>query len=336
MPAGLGGGGWMALSLEAVMGTYQDPSTAGTIWVPITSETLDYTEQHYFSPQIRQATVEMDAKSGYYSVAGDIVFDVDMNQLPYLLYCSRHTIAKTGVGPYTYTFTPSQAGSSSTAASGAVARTASITMVRNGVGFGYAGCVVNTMNFTLNNGVLQATLGLVGLSEATPSAGVPGSPVWVAPSLFGADAHSIYVDTAGLTPAFATPDLVHNGFTIDVNYNAQPQNRINALRSASYVSFGMTDATYNTQLDFLNKTEYDNFKNLVMRAVKLESVKGGATFALATEAFQFTFYKSTYETYPVQLSGMGDLIMAQVTGKGIGIAGGDPFSIKVKSGVNIA
>lgn len=336
MPAGLGGGGWVALTFEAVNGTYLPPDTAGTVWIPVNSETLAYTETHYFSPQIRQQTIESDAKSGYYSIAGDIVVDVDMNTLPYLLYCSRHTITKTGsVAPWTYKFVPSQAGSSSTAGSGAVARTASITVVRNGIGFGYAGCVVNTMNFTLNAGVLQATLGIIGLSEATPGSGVPGTPTWVAPSLFGADAHSVYVDAAGTSPTFASADLTHEGFTADINYNAAPQNRVNAARSASYVSYGMTDATYSSTLDFLDKTEFTNFKNLTFRAVKLESLKGGTPFSAATEAFQLIMYKTTYETYPVNLSGMGDLIMAQVTGKAIGIAGGDPFAITLKSGVNI-
>lgn len=333
MPAGLGGGGYLALVFETVMGTYLHPGTAGAIFIPIISENLDYTESHYYSQQIRQSTVESEAKPGYYSVGGDIVVEVDLNYLPYFLHCSRHSIAKSGVGPYTYTYTPSQAGAASTAASGNVPRTASLTVFRNGVGYGYGGCVVNTQQYRIENGVLMATLGILGLSEADP--GAPGSPAWSTASLLGADAHSVYVDVAGTAPAFAAADTSFNGFTADVNYNGNPQNRINALRSASYISYGKTDATYNTELDFLSKTEYNNFKNLTKRALKLESLKGGATFAAATEAFALSFYNSVYDSYSTNLGAMGDLIMAQVTGRALGITGGNPFDIKVKSGVNI-
>lgn len=335
MPAGLGGGGYLALTLETAMGTYLPPTTAGTVFVPILSETLNYTEDAYYSPAIKQQTIESSREQGYYHVEGDVVMEVDMDFLIYFLYCSRHTITKSGAGPYTYTFVPSQAGSASTAASGAVPRTASLSVIRNGVGFGYGGCVVNTWEFTIDNGILRCSMGILGLSEATP--GGLGSPAWTAPGLFGAAAHSIYVDAAGLTPAFATPDTTFNGFTANLNYNGAAQNRINAARSASYISFGQTEATYNTELDFLSKAEYDNFKNNTRRAVKLESLFGGATYALATEAFQLIFYNSAYDAYPVNLPGMGDLIMASgVNGRALALAGGSPYQIGVKSAVSVA
>lgn len=335
MPAGLGGAGYLALTFETVVGTYLPPTTAGTVFIPILSETLAYTEDAYYSPQIRQQTIESSREQGYYHVEGDVVMEFDANFAPYLLHCSRHNIAKSGAGPYTYLYTPSQAGSATTAASGNVPRTCSLTVIRNGVGFGYGGCEVNTIEATLDGGILKTTFGIVGLSEVTP--GGLGSPAWSAPSLLGAAAHSVYVDAAGLTPAFAAADVTFNGFTANINYNAAAQNRINAARSASYISFGQTEATYSTELDFLTKAEYDNFKNNTRRAVKLESLKGGATFALATDAFQLIFYNSAYDAYPVALPSMGDLIMASgVTGRALAIAGGSPFQIGVKSAVNIA
>src|SRR4051812_12231736 len=118
MPAGLGAAGWMALCFETVMGTYLPPTTAGTVWVPILSESLAYTEDAYYSSQIRQQTVESSREQGYYHVEGDVVMEFDANYLPYLLYASRHSITKSGAGPYTYGFTPSQAGAATTAASG--------------------------------------------------------------------------------------------------------------------------------------------------------------------------------------------------------------------------
>jgi len=334
MPAGLGGSGYLAFTFETALGTYLPPTTAGTVFIPILSESLHYVEDHYYSEQIRQSTIDSDAKSGYYHVEGDVVLEVDTNFLPYLMYCSRHSITKTGVAdPWTYDFVPSQAGSTSTAASGAVARTASLSVIRNGIGFGYGGCIVNTIEFTIDNGVLRASLGILGTSEQQP--GGNGTPSWQTPELFGADAHSVYVAASGTAPTFGAASTDFNGFTANINYNAAAQNRIVANRAASYVSYGKTEATYSTELDFLSRTEYDNFKALTQRAVRLESVRGGATFALATEAFQLTFNRSAYETYEIGLGGIADLIMASVTGHALGIAGGNPYQISMKSAVTI-
>lgn len=334
MPAGLGAAGYLALTFETVMGTYLPPTTAGTVFIPILSETLAYTEDAYYSSQIRQQTVESSREQGYYHVEGDVVMEFDANYLPYLLYCSRHNIAKSGAGPYQYLFTPSQAGSATTAASGAVPRTASLTVIRNGVGFGYAGCVINTQEYTIDSGILKCTFGVLGLSEQAP--GGLGTPAWVAPSLMGAAAHSIYVDTAGTAPAFASASLNFNGFTADINYNGTAENRINALRSAAYIAYHQTEATFNTELDFLDRTEYDNMKNNTRRAIKLESLKGAGTFAGATEAFQLIMYNTAYDTYPVALSSMNDLIMASgVTGRALVMTGGNPYQIGLKSAVSI-
>lgn len=334
MPAGLGGSGYLALTFETVMGTYLPPSTAGTIFIPIISESLAYREDKYYSSQIRQTTIASDVKSGYYHVEGDVVLEADAAFLPYLAYCSRFNIAKTGVAdPWTYDFTPSNAGSATTAASGAVPRSASLSVIRNGIGFGYAGCVVNTWEFTIDNGILRCSLGILGLSEQQP--GGLGTPVWVAPELYGADAHSVYVAASGVSPTFGAADTSFNGFTGNINFNATAQNRINALRSAAYISYGETEAGYTTELDFLNRTEYDNFKAASTRAVRLESVRGGATFALSTEAVQLTFNRSVYDSYEQNLGGMGDLIMANVQGRAIGIAGGNAFQLSIKSGATI-
>jgi len=70
-----------------------------------------------------------------------------------------------------------------------------------------------------------------------------------------------------------------------------------------------------------------------LRSIKLESLRGGNTFATATEAVRLTTYRSNYDVYQVGLSGIGDLIMARVTGRQIGIAGGVPFKIECKSPV---
>lgn len=334
MPAGLGGGGWLAIALEDVMGTYVPPTDAGTVWVPILNEALRYTEDKYYSEQIRQQTVDSDVSQSYYHVEGDVVMEVDVNYLPYFMHCSRHSISKTGaVAPFEYAYTPSQAGSASTAASGNVARTASITVVRNNIGFGYAGCVMNTIEFTIENGVLRATMGVLGLSEQEP-AGL-GTPTWIDPELFGADAHSVYVAASAVTPTFGSNDTNFNGFTANINYNGAAQNRIVPDRAATYISYGKTEMTYNTELDFTSRAEYDNFVGSTQRAIRLESIRGTDPYATADEAFRLDVNRSAYDTYDIGLAGIGDLIMAGVTARALGIAGGVPFRISVKSPVDI-
>jgi Phage tail tube protein len=124
MPAGLGGGGSVGVAFETTMGTYVAPTT----FVPILSEGLKYTEEKYYSPQIRQQTIVSDVKSGYYHAEGPINMEVDPRFIIYFLYASRHTVVKAGAGPYTYRFIPSSAGSASTATGTTTPKTLSITV----------------------------------------------------------------------------------------------------------------------------------------------------------------------------------------------------------------
>lgn len=328
MPAGLGGGGSVGIALESTMGTYAAP----TVFVPILDENFIYTEGKYYSEQIRQTSIVSDVKSSYYHIEGPINMEVDPRFLPYFLYASRHTIAKSGAGPYDYTFTPSSAGSASTAASGAVARTMSITIVRNGVVFGYCGCVMGSFEFTVEEGILRCNMDALGLSEAVQT---DPTETWVASDLMGADAHRIYLAASAVSPSFTTNDVNFNGFTFRVNFNAEAQNRIAAQRSASYISFGLTEAEIESELDFINRTDYDAMVANSTRAIKLESTNGGATYAAATSAVALQGNRVSYDTYEPNLAGMGDLIMADFTGRIIGIAGGDAYSIKVKSPTSI-
>lgn len=320
MPAGLGGGGWVAISIEAVAGTYQPPTATGTVWVPVLDESFQYTETKYFSPQIRQQVIVSDVAQSYYHIEGDLRMEVDPQFEPYFMTAARHT---TTLAAGVYSSVPSSEAQLSTG------KTLSITVVRNGIGFGYAGCVQSGFDYTVDNGVLVVTRHMMGLSEQTP-AGL-GTPVWTDPHLFSASAHSVYVAASGVTPTFTTADVNFNGFTFTAGFNAAAQNRLVASRGATYISFGVTDVTYATELDFVDRTEYDNMKAATTRAVRLESLRGGATFAASTEAWRVTLNRTAYETYPISLGGMGDLIMAGVTGRGIGISGGSAYKIECKS-----
>lgn len=325
--ADIAGNGAIWVGLETAYGTAVDPTAAGVgVWCPIISETLAYTEPKYYSPQIRQSAIVSDVKQSYYHVAGDIVMEVDPNFLPYFLYASRHTVTyATGV----FTAVPTNVGATYP---GGSARGLSIYALRNHVGFLYSGCVVTQWAFTIDNGVLRVTMSILGLAEIDPASNAPTTS-WVDPILYGADAHTIYVDAAGLTPAFASADSTFNGFTWTLNYNGTPQNRIVPDRAATFISYGETIATYDTSLDFVSKTEYNAMKDNTLRSLRLASLNGGANLAAATDGVQFTSYRSNYDTYVVGLSGMADLLMATVTGRQVGIAGGVPFKIECKSAV---
>lgn len=336
MPAGIGGGGYVIVALEAVNGTLVAPGDASAIAVPILSESLKYTSEPYVSPQLRLQTIASDVKPGYYHAEGDIEMEADPRFLPYFLHSTRHTIAKVAGPPVEYTYAPSSAGSTSTAASGNVQRTMSIHISRNNQMFGYAGCTVAGYNFNLDTdeGVLKVTFNMLGLSEEDPAAA--GTPVFVAPDLFGADAHEVFVAASAASPTFGAASIDYNGFTFSAEFGAEPQNRIRRDRSASYISFGETVANVETELDFIDRTEYNAFVATDQKSVRLLSSNGGTTFAAATTAVQITANRMFYETYDLGLEGIGDLIMAGVTGRSIGIAGGDAYKIQVKSPTNIA
>jgi hypothetical protein len=334
MPAGLGAGGYLAIKHEATMGTYLPPTTAGTLFVPILSESLAYTEDKYYSEQIRQQVIDSEQKPSYYHVEGDVTMEVDTAFLPYFLHCSRFNITKTGAAsPWTYRYVPSTAGSATTGAGAAVRKTASITVIRNGIGFGYAGCVIGGMEFTIEDGNLRVTWNVFGLSEVTP-AGL-GTPVWSAAKLLGADAHQVFVDAAGVAPAFATAATNFNGYTVNINHNPEAQNRIRSDRSASYISYGKTEATLDTELDFESKTEYDNYKASTKAAYRLQSIGDAVAYATSADALRLDLNRASYDSYEVGLAGMSDLIMASVNARALAIAGGDALAIEVKSTLDI-
>ncbi len=329
---GLGGGGSVGVAFETTMGTWVTPA----VYIPVLNESLSYTEDKYLSEQIRQQSIHSEAKPSYYHVEGDLELEVDPTNILYLLYAGRHTVSKTGAGPYVYKFTPNSAGVGKTAAGATTQKTLSITVVRNEEVFGYSGCVLAGFEITVgtDDGILRCTANIMGLSEAEVA---NPTEAWTAPDLLGADSHRIYLDAAGTAPAFAgAVDVNHNGFTFGVNFNATPQNRVRADRSASYIAYGITEGTVSSEIDFLNRDDYDFFKATNKRAVRMESLNGGATLALATSGVRLQANNYFFNTYEIPLEGMGDLIAADTEGRMLGITGGDAYEVHVKSPVSIS
>jgi len=324
---GIGATSYVAIAPEAVKGTYVAP----TVYVPVLRDTLKYTEAKYYSPQLRQQVLDSEVKSGYYHVEGDIELEVDSNNFLYFCYASRHAIVKTGAGPYVYTFTPTTAGTSSTGTGATTARTLSITCIRNTEVFGYTGCVVSQYEFTIDNGVLKCTLSIVGEGEAEQSA---PTPTWVAADILGADSHNVYTGASGVSPTFAQ-DLTFNGFTFMINHNAEARNNIRSERSASYVKFGKTDLEVRSELDFDDRTQFDNMKSATTQAIKLESTVGGGSYSSATDGVRLQANRVAFDTYDVDVESIEDIVSANFVGHGLVQVGGNAYEIGVKSAISI-
>ena len=325
---GIGATGFVGLAFETTKGTYVAPY----VHIPVLSESLKYTEDKYYSQQLRQEVVDAEVKPGYYHIAGDIEMEVDPHYIPYFLYASRHVIAKAGGGPYTYDFTPTTSGSSSTDSGTTTAKTLSILCVRNGVGFGYTGCVVSQFSFTIDGGVLKVTMSILGEAEAEQT---PSSPSWLAAELFGADSHSVYVAASGVSPSWAAAADGFNGFTFMVNHNAEAQNRIKPQRSASYIKYGKTDIEIDSELDFLDRADYDKFVTSQTAAFKLESTVGGGSYSGATAGILLQANRCAYDTYDINVGSIDAIIMGGFKGHGLVQVGGDPYIIQVKTPTNV-
>ncbi len=326
--AGIGATGFVGVAFETVKGTYVAPFAH----VPVLSETLKYTEGKYYSQQLRQQVIDSQVTPGYYHIEGDIEMEVDVHFLPYFLYASRHTCTKGGSGPYTYDFTPLVDGASSTNAGTSLPKTLSVTCVRNGEVFGYTGCTVGQYSFTVDGGVLKVTMSMIGEQEAEES--LP-TPAWLEADLLGADSHNVFIGSAGAAPSWGSAEDGFNGFTFMVNHNAEPQNRIVANRGASFVKFGKTDLEVTSELDFLDRADYDKMVNSDVAAFKLESTVGGVAYSGSVPGISLQANRCAYDTYDINVSSIDEIIMAGFTGHGLAVTGGAPYIIKVTSPTNV-
>lgn len=294
MSVGIGAGGFMGLAFESVYGTY----TAPTKYFPIKSETFKFMQATYWRRVIRANVVTwLGASDGFSHVEGDISMELMEDALPYFLYASRNTVAKSGAGAdKTYTTTPTAQ------ARETGSRSLSITIVRAGVVFGYTGCIIGKMSFTVDTGVPQMTLSVVGSDETVQS--LP-TPTWLATSTaFGAGQYSVEIPTASQV-------FDCNGFTLDVDDNADPQFRLNSSRKATYIKFGERSVTLKTTRDFDGRTEYDAFKALTATSVTVSCTKS------ATKKVSFKLPNAIREAYDgPDLTGQGDLITADVNFNG--------------------
>jgi hypothetical protein len=309
MGYGVGAGGIMGIALETVSGTYLAP----TKFVPFNSESLQFQQETNFRRAIRNSPDVTFAVPGNAHTEGDVEMDAFDDILPYFMTASRMTVVKTGAGPnYIYTGTPN--------ADAVPAKTMSITIVRNGVVFGYTGCVVGSFSFGIDEGTLTYTASIVGADEAVQSA---PTPTWPTTTPFGAGQYDIQIPTA-------TPVTDVDTFEFTVEDNAEPQFRLkNPGRGANFVKFGEREVTLSLEKDFQTRVEYDAFKALTAQSITLTATKGtnnnvGITVPVALK-----------DTYEVNLDSQGDLVRANIEYQCLVGPATAAYTLVVKSQENI-
>jgi hypothetical protein len=267
--------------------TYAPP----TKFIPIRSESLQYQEEKNWRRPIRQLVDVLGAVAGDVHTEGDVEVEVLEDCQVYWHMIARETLTKTG-GPtnYTYDFVPNDRATPN--------KTASITIVRNGIVFGYTGCVVHGMSYSIDNGLLISTLNILGSDELVQSVPVATWPTTVP---FGAGQYSFQIPTGN-----AVTDST--GFEFNIQNNGEPQYRLKDTgRGAQFIKYGERAVTLSLERDFESRTDYDNFKLNTSQSVTMTASKG------ANNQFTFDIPAAIKESYEIGLSGQGDLVRGAVS-----------------------
>lgn len=305
---GTGAGGFLGFALEAVAGTYLAP----TKYVPINSESLGWTQDTTWRRPIRASADVVGAVQGNGRVEGDISGEAFEDVVALMLQAARTTAVKTGTTPdFTYTYTGS--------AVAVPTKTMSITVIRNGLAFGYTGCVVGSFGFSIEDGALMFNPTILGRDEASQT--LP-TATWQAGTQavpFGAGQYKIEIPTA--TQVFDT-----DAYTFTVDDGAEAQYRLkDTSRGAQFISYGERSVTATVERDFETRDDYDAFKALTGQTITMLASKGAAN------SIGITIPAAIKDTYEVGLGGQGDLIRASVSYTGTLDSAGKAYEITVKT-----
>lgn len=305
MTQGIGAAGVLGVGLESSIGTYVAPDK----YVPFYSESLKYEQDTQYRRPVRATPSVVGATPGNATVGGDISMGALTDCMIYFLHCARASVNKTGAGPYTYAYTPS--------ALGVPTQTCSITIVRNGVVFGYTGCCVSQFVISIgSDGKMMFNVTVTGLDEAVQSS---PTATWPTTEEFGAGMYNIQIPTS--TQVFDADTIE---FT--VNDNGEGQHRLkNTGRGPQFSKWGEREVTLKTERDFESRTDYDAFK-----AGTSESVTATATQDSNNEV-TFVVPVANKNTYEVAIGGQADLIRASVEYMGMINGSGTDYTLSVKT-----
>lgn len=309
MTVGIGASGILGLALEVTSGTYVPPIK----YVPFLTESLDYSQATEWRRPIRQSADVIGSIAGNSVCSGDIEMEGFEDVIPYFMYSARTAVVKSGTTPnWIYTITPS--------ASAVPIKTMSVTIVRNGIVFGYSGLVVGSWTLNTDNGILKYKASMVGTTEAVQSA---PSPTWPTTPPYGAGSYSVEIPTASQV---FDADSVE--FQCDDNAAAQYRLK-NTGTGAQFISFGERSVQLTTERDFQNRTEFDAFKALTAQSITFTASKG------ANNSVSLTVPSMIKDTYTVNLGGEGDLVRAAITYQGTIDNTGNSYTMVCKTQENI-
>jgi hypothetical protein len=308
MPEGIGASGYLGFAFEVTPGTYVAPAK----FIPINNESLTYGGEPQYRRPIRQSADVVWAVPGNVQVGGEIEMDFLDDCAIYFHYISRAGIVKSGTTNLTYTITPT--------ADAIPARTASITIARNGQIFAYTGCVVTAFRYTINEGVLGFNVTVLGREEATQSA--PGAITWPTSAPYGAGSYDIQIPTASTVTD-------SDSFEFTVDDNGTPQFRLkNTGRGQTFNNYGERSVGLTIARDFITKADYDAFKAVTSQSVTLVAAKG------ANNSISMLVPAAIKNSYEVNLSGQSDLLRATINYTGI-LATPAAYQLVLKTQENI-
>jgi hypothetical protein len=302
---GIGATGFAGLALETVSGTYLAP----TKHFPFVSESLKYMQDTTWRRPIRQTADIIGAVAGNSHTEGESQIESLTDVIPYFLAAARGVLVKTGTGPFIYTFTPN--------ALATPAKTLSFTVVRNGIVFGYSGCVVSGFSINLSDsGEMMFNASIVGRDEASQS--LP-TPTWANQTPFGAGMYSLQIPTASQVFDADT-------FEFSVDDKAEPNYRLkNTGRGAQFIAYGERDVTLKLERDFDSRTDYDAFKAYTAQAITLQSTLDVNN---SLDVVGNVAIKDSYET---NIGGQGDVIRAQIQYQLAANNAGVPYTVVCKT-----
>jgi hypothetical protein len=260
--------------------------------MPIYDENLQYKQGGKQRRPIRQVADVIGVAAGPSWVEGEITMEVLPDCLPFWLYVSRNSVTKTGSGPYTYTCTPSHVGSGTINTGKG---SASLTIVRNDIVFGYVGCVVTGMEFTIDEQVLMVKISILGFNEAVQTS---PTPTWPTTVPFQAGQYDLSVGGSTVTDT--------DSFTFSVDDSGEPQHRIRNSRIPTAIKWGERSLSCKLERDFENRTEYDAFKSYTSNAIALDCVQD------ANNRVTITLPANIKENWDLGLSGQGDIVRSSI------------------------
>jgi hypothetical protein len=290
MPIGVGAQEIVGIAAETTSGTYLAP----THWMLLRSESFKYVQDTVWRRPLRGIADIAGPVAGNSHIEGDFEIEVTEDILPQILRSARGTQVLTGTTPKVYTFTPS--------AVAIPAKTMSIAVSRAGVVFGYVGCIITSMEFSMDNGLLIGKFSILGIDEATQSA---LTPVYVNTPPYGSGMYTLEIPTA--TQVFDT-----DGFTLSIDDSGEAQYRIKNTRTMQFAKYGERSTTLKVSRDFVDRTEYDAFKAITSKGVTLKCIKN------ANAEIDFSLPAAIVDTYEIGgTSGQGDLVRADITYNGV-------------------